>query len=869
MCDSKDSAKSFPVTERHVEHMSDNISISSAESKTDSPVRRHLDFKAEGKSPSDESNFLEEPEVSAKEGATISGGYEQVYTILKSTESSLSTGKQSNEVLFRCGNWCYRGHVQFGDLKLETGDIPAIIPCLQRQQSTLRYFCKANDIPTISPFHDPVNLFNVAREFCATEIVSDRMTHELQKWSITYPWIEDDHGKYFELSFEHTNSLANVAMICSKTYYRGLILISIYCDKSLYFVVQDGEGEQALLDIRFPDVSKCGQGLHLSVYNNENMPWNKLVLWRTLDEGGRHVVNIDSDHSQVKKLERPISSCTYSNLASSEYEQTYCVMKGTVNTHSSISLQKMHRDVFFRFGSWCYAGRVQLVPSLALSDIPFLIPALRIQQSKLDFHCESRSVPTNSPFHGVLEYIKKITPKIESLIVSSEDSLKTLIDGLAKNGLADSVKKWLEGDSMNSFFEFKCTPSEATEDIFKDMDVVVSKTYYASGIITIMIVYEHTYYISMSDSEGENPLLDSKFPDVSGKGRGYQLQTYPEGVDGWSDLRKVSIWQTADALQEEFRGRKASTLAEAKPTEGREGNNNGRKQTSDPQNNYVDENYRSDEIDTKAVIDSLVGSSLSSSDGRRQGVDNLVPSTSTRGGKLSINTLPISPKRATSSGSAEHKGYTAEMYANSPARDRAGSEDFNSRSRSNSTDFHMLTPSSRGHSFAEAKMNSVIVETSELHHDCDYDNETPAVSARGEQHFEEKDYKDNNRVLEKKISINVARPHHLPKLESLSIKMEEIRRNMLTEGVDSDAPWDTSGKPKPKKKKRDKKKEKDHEDYQNYVSDIPGHSGGSNKQRETHHTFADNTTNSEPDNRKKFMITNVNGKYIIESPDSK
>ena len=190
--------KASPVDKRWHERISQDMSASSGESKENSPVRRHLDFKAEGKSATDDesSNILDEPEVSAKEGATISGGYEQVYTILKSTE----VGQQSNEVLFRCGNWCYRGHVQFGDLKLETGDIPAIIPCLQRQQSSLRYFCKANDIPATSPFHNPVDLYNVAREFCATEIVSDRMCRELQKWSAMYPWVEDEKGNYFELN---------------------------------------------------------------------------------------------------------------------------------------------------------------------------------------------------------------------------------------------------------------------------------------------------------------------------------------------------------------------------------------------------------------------------------------------------------------------------------------------------------------------------------------------------------------------------------------------------------------------------------------------------------------------------------------------
>lgn len=65
----------------------------------------------------------------------------------------------------------------------------------------------------------------------------------------------------------------------------------------------------------------------------------------------------------------------------------------------------------------------------------------------------------------------------------------------------------------------------------------------------------------------ENPLLDSKFPDVSSKGRGYQLSTYQDGVPGWPQLRKVSIWQTVEALEQEFRER-ASQIASVKASIG-------------------------------------------------------------------------------------------------------------------------------------------------------------------------------------------------------------------------------------------------------------------------------------------------------------
>jgi hypothetical protein len=49
-------------------------------------------------------------------------------------------------------------------------------------------------------------------------------------------------------------------------------------------------------------------------------------------------------------------------------------------------------------------------------------------------------------------------------------------------GLGESVSKWLEGDSTNSFFEFKVQPDEAMSEKFKNVELTVSKCYYPSGV---------------------------------------------------------------------------------------------------------------------------------------------------------------------------------------------------------------------------------------------------------------------------------------------------------------------------------------------------------------------------------------------------
>lgn len=84
-------------------------------------------------------------EKEAPSAKSLSGeGYNQTYVILSApvdTDSKLYA--DSHEVFFRCGNWCYKGYIQFGGLSISTNDLPTLIPALQRQQGSLRYYCNS------------------------------------------------------------------------------------------------------------------------------------------------------------------------------------------------------------------------------------------------------------------------------------------------------------------------------------------------------------------------------------------------------------------------------------------------------------------------------------------------------------------------------------------------------------------------------------------------------------------------------------------------------------------------------------------------------------------------------------------------------
>jgi hypothetical protein len=55
---------------------------------------------------------------------------------------------------------------------------------------------------------------------------------------------------YFELTAEVPEFMQGIALIASKTYVRSLIFILIYIESTFYIVIQSGEGDQPLLDVK-------------------------------------------------------------------------------------------------------------------------------------------------------------------------------------------------------------------------------------------------------------------------------------------------------------------------------------------------------------------------------------------------------------------------------------------------------------------------------------------------------------------------------------------------------------------------------------------------------------------------------------------
>lgn len=695
--------------------------------------------------------------------SVLNEGYNQTYVIFPPSDNDEEknvSNSSTRDVFFRCGNWCYRGPIDFNGVTVGTSDLPVLIPTLQRQQSNLRYYCNATSMKIHNDINEPLDFLQKACEFVAEEVTSSHVDDELRKWSSVFPWIDDDKATtYFELALEPPKFMSKVSLIASKTYNRGLIVIGIYFEGMFYFVLLPGEGEQHLLDVRFPDVSSHGQGLHIASYREETPFWRKLTLWHTV--AGGPVIKDEAPRDTPKS--------TTTNISSAKYIQTYCILKSEPNANGGgMSVQ---HEALFRFGSWCYAGKVQLTPELNLADVPFVIPALRMQQSRLTYLCDASRMPNASLFTKPLEFIHNLSPFIEEQIYKSEETLQALIERLSRMGLGDSVTKWLEGEACHSFFEFRIASTPELDRMMKKVELIASKCYHPSGIITITLVFQKTIYVTIAEGGEENPLLDSKFPDVSAKGRGYQLHSYPQGVDGWEHLRKVTIWQTVSALEEEFKDR-AAKLGEAKrqadklkgdsamPTssdnteeEGNPSNTSVRKVLSQSSSQHSFQhrldNYHSvmdDEYDNDRHMAEAKSTSRSTQQ-RKSFQDTTDTVTQTLGNyaKSSSNLADMSKE---TSSAQEEQGL------GSPAAKSVQSSSFadekTSSSRSNNSS------SAAGFGSKEESQQS------------------PGASSR----------------------FHVARPHHLPKmnaLSSLSGNLEKIRMTMGEEGA---APnWNAFGKP--------------------------------------------------------------------------
>uniref|UniRef100_K3WX75 EndoU domain-containing protein n=1 Tax=Globisporangium ultimum (strain ATCC 200006 / CBS 805.95 / DAOM BR144) TaxID=431595 RepID=K3WX75_GLOUD len=462
----------------------------------------------------------------SSEVVALRHGYNQTY-IIRSSATNL------HEVLFRCGNWCYTGKVDLGNSNVELSDLPAVIPALQKQQGSLQYLCEWKGMAPTSPYSTPLETLYDVFDFIGAELASDRMEKKLVKAADEYSWVDEDTDakNFFELQSGGYECFDDIDLVASKTFVRGLVLLVIYYQRSFYVVLQEGDGEQPLLDVRFPDLSAHLQGIHLQTYRDDDCTnMKKLTLWQAVKAG--------KNQSPPKPLK---VQCK--DVSGTGYNQTFLIRRtprvegeGTTSSSSNQSL----REVLFRFGNWCYNGHVDLGPKLELPDIPVTIPMLRRQQSALTFMCEVSKMPATSLFTPSMEHLTEIVPAIQGELSQAEQ----FIQGMTQNGFGDNagrIDEWLKDDNIDCFFELGMDKCAA----LKDVEAIASKIY-IGGVVLVMLYFDYTFYVYVESGEAEQPLLDTNFPDISFQKEGMQIKTYRNGVRGFTELRRLSLWKVVN-----------------------------------------------------------------------------------------------------------------------------------------------------------------------------------------------------------------------------------------------------------------------------------------------------------------------------------
>jgi hypothetical protein len=378
-----------------------------------------------------------------------------------------------------------------------------------------------------------------AHSFLVKQLTSTTVTNRLEERKSELDLF--DNGHYFELVGNIPSNLDDVQCICAKTYdNNGLCFIMIYFEGVFYCVLSDTSEDEPLLDVEFPDVSQEGDGITLGIYDfnesdDESIQWQKLSLWQS----------VSAEQSILNNSEFPSENIS---LLANMYVQTYCILKPNKPDQAD-------RDVMFRFGSWCYTGNVELIEALKIDDIPHVIPALRIQQHKLAYLCDVSSMPEDNLFTNPMMINDQIIKMLESEILTVESALENL-----RNRAPDF--SWIDENLNNIFFEFDSITKDESIFAQKKIDLIATKSYRPNGLVVMTTYFDGTFYVCVNYCDGDQPLLDSEFPSIV-RGRGYQLKTYPSGLDALPQLRRLSIWESAEANEKNNQNQQLSIQRES------------------------------------------------------------------------------------------------------------------------------------------------------------------------------------------------------------------------------------------------------------------------------------------------------------------
>lgn len=253
-------------------------------------------------------------------------------------------------------------------------------------------------------------------------------------------------------------------MLCCR-YLKGLILVVIFSEGSYFAQVQEGGNRsQALLDVKYPDLSDKGRGHKIKSFAEDHPTYTDLYIWAPSEtsKGSKKKGGAKKSKPARKQVAESKQDLMGEGGA---YNQTYVVFKNII---ANQTLEPLRRDVFFRFGRWCYAGNVEIgTENLQLSDVPLVAPILQSQQSKLKYFCLAADIPSTSSFYEPMERMREACNFLVSRILDAMEEMEEMASTEPDN------YAWLLEDDAKTFFELRTDGKHQSQEV----DFLAAKVY--------------------------------------------------------------------------------------------------------------------------------------------------------------------------------------------------------------------------------------------------------------------------------------------------------------------------------------------------------------------------------------------------------
>ena len=233
----------------------------------------------------------------------------------------------------------------------------------------------------------------------------------------------------------------------------------------------------------------------------------------------------------------------------SNFGQTYIVFKHenvlspsnhSVEIRTGTAHSAAERGVFFRFGSWCYSGRVDLGiehEGLTLDKVHTIVPNLAKQQENMVFCTELKTLCKSSKTYQSLLRLEIAA----AYVIEQMPHLISEMERLHKLLTSQGQRPWIDDDNVSIYFELQLTDKGALP--LEEVEAACGRLF-IKGILLTIVYIANNIYIILDERDGDHALLDSTIPDISIKARGYTLGSKPNAL-----FKKLSVWESVPTME--------------------------------------------------------------------------------------------------------------------------------------------------------------------------------------------------------------------------------------------------------------------------------------------------------------------------------